>query len=45
MNAGVLCDWMAGARDLADRPRVFGGAPDVGCYEFFGEPPTILILR
>ena len=44
-NAGVLCDWMAGARDLADRPRAFGGAPDVGCYEFFGDPPTLLILR
>jgi hypothetical protein len=44
-NAGVLCDWMAGARDLAGRPRAFGGAPDVGCYEFFGDPPTLLILR
>lgn len=44
-DAGVLCDWMAGARDLAGRPRVFNGAPDVGCYEHFGEPPTILILR
>ena len=44
-NAGVLCDWMAGARDLAGRPRVFNGAPDVGCYEHFGDPPTILVLR
>ena len=45
VNAGVLCGWMADARDLAGRPRAFGGAPDVGCYEFFGDPPTILILR
>ena len=44
-NAGVLCDWMAGARDLAGRPRVFNGAPDIGCYEHFGDPPTILVLR
>lgn len=45
VNAGVLCDWMAGARDLAGRPRAFNGAPDVGCYEHFGDPPTILVLR
>ena len=45
VNAGVLCDWMAGARDLAGRPRAFNGAPDVGCYEHFGDPPTLLILK
>lgn len=44
-DAGVLCDWMAGASDLAGHPRVHGNAPDVGCYEHFGEPLTILILR
>ncbi len=44
-DAGVLCGWMAGAYDLAGRPRVFNGAPDVGCYEHFGEPATLLILR
>ncbi|MBQ3809280.1 MAG: hypothetical protein II839_00500 [Kiritimatiellae bacterium] len=44
-NAGAPCGWMAGARDFAGRPRAFGGAPDVGCYEHFGEPPTILVLR
>ena len=45
-DAGVLCDWMAGARDfLGKRPRDFGGGPDVGCFEHYGEPPTILVLR
>lgn len=44
-NGGVPCGWMAGARDLAGRPRVFNGAPDVGCYEHFGDPPTLLILK
>ena len=45
-DAGVLCDWMAGARDfLGKRPRDFGGGPDVGCFEHYGDPPTILVLR
>ena len=45
-DAGVLCDWMADARDfLGKRPRDFGGGPDVGCFEHYGEPPTILVLR
>ena len=45
VNAGVPCDWMEGARDLAGRPRVFNGLPDIGCYEKVGDPPTLLILR
>ena len=45
-DAGALCDWMAGARDFSGRrPRDFGGGPDVGCFEHYGEPPTILVLR
>ena len=33
-NAGVKLDWMVdGATDLAGNPRVFGGMPDIGCYE------------
>ena len=45
-DAGVRCAWMAGARDfLGKRPRDFGGGPDVGCFEHYGEPPTILVLR
>ncbi|MBQ6103926.1 MAG: hypothetical protein IJL06_09670 [Kiritimatiellae bacterium] len=45
-DAGVLFDWMAGARDLPGRrPRAFGGRPDVGCFEHHGEPPTVLVLR
>ena len=44
-DAGVLCDWMSGARDLAGKPRAFGAAPDVGCYEHIGEPPSVLVFR
>ena len=44
-DAGVFFGWMAGARDLAGRPRAHGAAPDVGCYEHFGEPPGVLVLR
>ena len=38
VNAGVLCDWMAGARDLSGFPRVSGELPDIGCFEFFRAP-------
>ena len=44
-NAGVFFGWMAGARDLAGRPRAHGGGPEIGCYEHFGEPPGVLVLR
>ena len=38
VNAGVPCDWMAGARDLSGFPRVSGELPDIGCFEFFRAP-------
>ena len=44
-NAGVMEDWMAGAFDLAGGTRVFDGAPDIGCYEFFLPPGLMLIFR
>ncbi len=37
-DAGVLCDWMTGACDLAGGRRVFRGGPDIGCYEFYAKP-------
>lgn len=33
INAGVWAPWMDGATDLAGRPRVLGGAPDMGAFE------------
>lgn len=33
VDGGVWLDWMDGAKDLADDPRVVGAAPDMGCYE------------
>lgn len=32
-NAGVKLGWMEGAVDLVGNPRVYGGKPDMGCYE------------
>ena len=32
-NAGKKAEWMEGATDLVGNPRVFGGKPDIGCYE------------
>ena len=31
--------------DLAGEPRIAKKAVDVGCYEFQGEPPTVLVVR
>lgn len=33
IDAGVWTPWMDGATDLAGRPRVRGGAPDMGAFE------------
>ncbi len=43
-DAGVLQDWMNGAADLDQRPRVdrMTGRVDMGCYEF--QPPGCLLL-
>ena len=32
-NAGKKDGWMEGTTDLVGNPRVFGGKPDIGCYE------------
>ena len=32
-EGGVARDWMAGATDLAGKPRIRGEAPDIGAYE------------
>ena len=35
-DAGALLSWMTpSALDLAGKARVFGSAPDIGCYEWF----------
>lgn len=33
IDAGTWVPWMDGATDLAGRPRVLGGAPDMGAFE------------
>ena len=32
-NAGKKAAWMDVATDLVGNPRIYGGAPDMGCYE------------
>lgn len=44
-NAGVAEPWMANATDLAGNARVFGDAPDMGCYEFFSSPGFVISVR
>ena len=42
-DAGLELDWMTpGAKDIAGRPRVWGGIPDMGAYEF--KPNGLVIL-
>jgi len=33
VNKGITKSWMISARDLADKPRLDGNAPDMGAYE------------
>lgn len=33
VNAATTLDWMSDATDLAGNARIFGAAPDIGCYE------------
>jgi len=33
VNTGAPLPWMTGATDLLGKPRIFGKAPDLGCYE------------
>ena len=41
-DTGVLCDWMAGAIDLAGNPRVVD-MPDIGCYEHMKKGLLLLV--
>ncbi len=44
-DAGAEAAWMAGATDLDGRPRFFGKAPDVGCYEIQTGAGTVLMIE
>lgn len=44
-HTGLLEDWMSGATDLAGAPRVFGSAPDIGCYERLYPIGATIIVR
>jgi len=44
-HAGLLEDWMSDACDLAGNVRVFGSAPDMGCYERVYPIGTMMIMR
>lgn len=43
-GAGIVLDWMAGAKDLAGRPRLRDGLADAGCYQCWLDPEATLIL-
>ena len=45
VNAGVWCDWMAGATDFYGHPRVSTKLPDIGCAENQNGNVTRMILR
>lgn len=45
VNAGRDLPWMPGARDLDGRPRSSGGRPDMGAYELWMRPKTIIQVR
>ncbi len=44
VNKGALLGWMAGATDLAGKPRLVS-KPDIGCYECQSGAGTVLILQ
>ena len=44
-DAGTEAPWMADATDLDGRPRIFGKAPDVGCYEMQTAAATVLMIE
>lgn len=44
-NRGQVMTWMDGATDLDGNPRLFGKAPDIGCYECQYGPGLILIFK
>ena len=45
VDKGVAADWMAKAFDLDGRKRLFGAAPDMGCYEFRYPLGFLMIIR
>lgn len=46
VDAGLELPWMtAVAKDLAGAPRVYGSAPDLGCYEYVPRAGFLLMLR
>lgn len=44
-DTGVVESWMADAYDLAGAPRVFGAAPDMGCFERTYPLGTLLLFK
>ena len=43
-NTGVKLDWMTDeATDIIGNPRVFGGMPDIGCYESLSSGLTLIV--
>ena len=44
-NGGTFLDWMVGATDLSELPRVHGKRPDVGCFEVQAGPGIVIFAR
>ena len=44
-RTGVSSGLAVGTADLAGRPRIFGKAIDIGCYESLHHARTMLILQ